>query len=209
MTSLLRRVRLRARLLAAFGVFCLLVGAMTGVAITQSGKQADIATEIGRLQKLTHDIMQLKFRDADVSGWQVAYAWDVPFLGGVAATAATSANRKGFLDSAAALDQELDVVSPDRLSADEQGFFAAVRDSFASFLEYDQQVVTLFQQNTAASVKQANALIIGDGYNAYYAIMTNTDQLISSVQARSDDAQSRSRATATRVRTVLLLGPPG
>lgn len=56
MTSLLRRVRLRARLLAAFGVFCLLVGAMTGVAITQSGKQADIAAAVEEQSATTTEI---------------------------------------------------------------------------------------------------------------------------------------------------------
>src|SRR5690348_8783891 len=74
MTRLLRRMRLRSRLLLAFGVFCLLISVMTWVGTTQSSRQADIADEVGRLQVLTRDVMQLKFRDADVSGWQVAYA---------------------------------------------------------------------------------------------------------------------------------------
>jgi methyl-accepting chemotaxis protein len=206
MTRLLRRMRLRSRLLLAFGVFCLLMSVMTWVGITQSNRQADIADEVGRLQVLTRNVMQLKFRDADVSGWQVAYAWDVPYLGGVAATAADSVNRKGFVDSAAALDQEIAAVPVDELSAGERDAFAAIQESFTGFLEYDDQVVALFKQNTAASVKEGNSLITGKGYEAYYAIMTSTDALIASVQTRSDDAQRRAREAASNVRQTLLLG---
>ncbi|RSM70101.1 methyl-accepting chemotaxis protein [Actinoplanes sp. ATCC 53533] len=206
MTRLLRRMRLRSRLLLAFGTFCLLMSVMTWVGITQSNRQADIADEVGRLQVLTRDVMQLKFRDADVSGWQVAYAWDVPYLGGVAATAADSANRKGFVDSAAALKQEIAAVPVDELSAAERDAFTAIQDNFTSFLQYDDQVVALFKQNTAASIKEANSLIIGKGYEAYYAIMTSTDALIASVQTRSDDARHRAREAAGNVRQALLLG---
>src|SRR5689334_5123731 len=106
MIGLLRRLRLRARLLVGFGIFCTLIGAMAAVGIAQSNKQDEIGREVGRLAGLSRAVMQLKYRNADVNAWQVAYAWDGSLLGGRTATADDSPNRKGFLESTAALDEE-------------------------------------------------------------------------------------------------------
>src|SRR5690349_8954089 len=97
MVGFVRRVRLRTRLALAFAVMCLLLAGMAFVGTQGSQEQQQANEQIARLQVLTREVMELKFRDADVSGWQVAYAWDVPTIGGVAATADGSANRKGFL----------------------------------------------------------------------------------------------------------------
>jgi methyl-accepting chemotaxis protein len=209
MTRLLRRMRLRSRLLLAFGIFCLLMSVMTWVGITQSNRQADIADEVGRLQVLTRDVMQLKFRDADVSGWQVAYAWDVPYLGGVAATAADSANRKGFVDSAAALKQEIAAVPADELSAAERTAFAAIQDNFTSFLQYDDQVAALFKQNTAASVKEANSLIIGTGFAVVASevkVAAGSQHIAANVAGVADIAGAATRDAATTLQSARGLG---
>ncbi|MGX6605055.1 hypothetical protein ACWKSP_23415 [Micromonosporaceae bacterium Da 78-11] len=48
MIGIIRRMRLRVRLLLAFGLFCLLVLAMTWVGVAQSNKQTEIVDEVGQ-----------------------------------------------------------------------------------------------------------------------------------------------------------------
>ncbi|GIH97314.1 chemotaxis protein [Planobispora siamensis] len=206
MISLLRAVRLRTRLLAAFAVLCVLLSGMAAIGISQSDTQRRLTERVGEMQVLTREVMELKFRDADVSGWQVAYAWDVPFIGGTAATADDSPNRKGFLDSAAALEKDLAAVHTGYLSPGEKALFEKIASSFRTFLDYDAQVVALFRKDSAAGTKEGNALIIGPGYNAYYDIMESTTKLIDSVKTRADAAHAEAEDAAERTRTLLLIG---
>ncbi|WP_433606427.1 methyl-accepting chemotaxis protein [Dactylosporangium sp. CA-139114] len=205
MVRLVRHVRLRTRLALAFAVMCALLAGMAVIGERGSAAQEDASAGIGRLQTLSRQVMQLKFRDADVSGWQVAYAWDVPTLGGAAATADDSANRKGFLASASALRQELAAVDTGALTGAEQQLFATIKTSFASFLAYDQQVVTLYRTGTAASVTQANALIVGAGYDEYYKILENTGKLVDSVTARAEAAAAHSTQVARDSRRTMAI----
>ncbi|GAB1645602.1 methyl-accepting chemotaxis protein [Krasilnikovia sp. MM14-A1259] len=206
MVRILRRVRLRSRLLLAFGAFCLLISAMTFVGVSESGRQAAVTDEVARLQVLTRDVMQLKFRAADVSGRQLAYAWDVPFLGGKAATDPESSNRKIFLDVLKSADADLKAVPVGNLTPAEQKLLGAIKASFADYKKYDDQVVDLFRQDSPESMKLANMLILGNGYDSYYAIMDNTLQLIDSVHVRADAAQHQARVAAQRLRMLLFVG---
>ncbi|GAB1690028.1 methyl-accepting chemotaxis protein [Krasilnikovia sp. M28-CT-15] len=206
MVRILRRVRLRSRLLLAFGAFCLLISAMTFVGVMESSRQAAVTDEVARLQVLTRDVMQLKFRSADVSARQLAYAWDVPFLGGKAATNPESDNRKIFLGVLKDAEADLKAVHAGDLTPAEQKILAAIKASFADYQKYDGQVVDLFRQDSPESMKLANMLILGNGYDAYYAIMDNTLQLIDSVHARSDVAQHEARLAAQRLRMLLFVG---
>jgi methyl-accepting chemotaxis protein len=206
MITLLRSVRLRTRLLVAFGILCTLLAGMAATGLSQSSAQQEVTERVGQMQSLTREVMELKFRDADVSGWQVAYAWDVPFTGGTAATADDSPNRKGFLDSAAALEKDLAAVHVEHLSPAERALFEKITSSFRTFLEYDDQVVALFRKDSPAGTKEGNALIVGPGYNAYYEILQSTTELIDSVKNRADTAQAEAEDVAERTRTMLLVG---
>ncbi|GAA3446700.1 chemotaxis protein [Planomonospora venezuelensis] len=206
MIALLRGVRLRTRLLTAFGIMFAMLAGMAAVGVHQSDTQRRVTERVGQMQTLTREVMELKFRDADVSGWQVAYAWDVPFIGGTAATADDSPNRKGFLDSAAALEKDLSGVHTEYLSPGEQELFDEITGQFRVFLDYDAQVVALFRKDGDAGTKAGNALIVGEGYNAYYKILEATGKLIDSVKVRSDAAQREAENVAADSRTMMLAG---
>ncbi|MBG0817838.1 methyl-accepting chemotaxis protein [Planomonospora sp. ID82291] len=206
MITLLRSVRLRTRLLVAFGILCALLAGMAVMGLSQSAAQQEVTERVGQMQGLTRQVMELKFRDADVSGWQVAYAWDVPFIGGTAATEDGSPNRKGFLDSAAALEKDLAAVHVQHLSPAEKALFEKITSSFRTFLDYDGQVVTHFRKDSPAGTKEGNALIVGPGYDAYYEILESTTALIDSVKQRADAAQAEAEDVAEQTRTVLLIG---
>src|SRR4051812_30086065 len=74
MVAVVRRFRLRSRLLGAFGLLCVLLAGITFIGVYTAGQQERDTVRVGRLSALNRAVMQLKFRDTDVSGWQVAYA---------------------------------------------------------------------------------------------------------------------------------------
>ncbi|MGC9667747.1 methyl-accepting chemotaxis protein [Planosporangium sp. 12N6] len=206
MNGLLRRARLRARLLASFGTLVLLLAGITGLGVYQAEQEKQVAETVGRLSLLNRTLMQLKFRDADVSGWQVAYAWDVALIGGRAATEDTSPNRKGYLESAGALAKELAAVPVADLTPAEAELYATVKDNLLGYLEADKQVVQWYRQDTPDSIKQANELIVGPSYDKYFKALDATIKLTDSVAARSDAAQAHADALAARSRTIMILG---
>ncbi|GIF07858.1 methyl-accepting chemotaxis protein [Actinoplanes siamensis] len=202
----MRRLRLRARLLGAFGIFCVLVSTMTAVGIAQSKKQDEIGQEVGRLQGLSRAVMQLKYRNADVNAWQVAYSWDATVIGGTAATADDSLNRKGFLDSAAALDKELGAIDTTLLSAQERQYYAAIQQNFDKFLTVDKKNVTGLRAGGPNANRTANGLVNGEALNTFLEIVDNTDKLVASVQARADAVGAEAQQAGQRLRTALLVG---
>ncbi|GAA1806771.1 methyl-accepting chemotaxis protein [Planosporangium flavigriseum] len=206
MFRLLRRVRLRSRLLGAFGALCVLLAGLTWLSIHQAGQQHQITDQVGRLAVLNRTVMQLKFRDADVSGWQVAYAGDVASMGGRAATADESPNRKGFFDSAAALDKELAAVPVRDLTKSEAALYATIKENLVGFLEFDKQIVALYRQENPAAYKQAGELIVGPGYDKYFKVLDATVKLTESVAKRSDAAQARATSMAVQSRTIMIAG---
>ena len=206
MIGLLRHLRLQYRLIGGFGVVCLLLLGMTWVGVSSANSQANLTARVGRLQVLTRDVMQLKFRGADVSGWQVAYAWDVTVMGGRAATDLTSPNRSGFEDGVAALEREFRAVHTAELTAAEKKLFDDIRTNFTLFLDNDKKVVELFQRETIAANINANELIFGPGFAAYSKIQTAVSKLIRSLKQRSDAAQTAAQQGADRARVALLGG---
>ena len=206
MYRLVRRFRLRSRLLGGFGAVCVLLAAVTFIGVYAAGRQQDVTAEVGRLAALSRQVMQLKFRNTDLSGWQVAYAWDVATMGGKAATDDESPNRKGFLTSASALDDELAAVSVPELTSAESALFRSVRENLVSFLDIDKEIATLFQQDTPAAVKQANEMIVGPGYDMYYKVVDATTKLTDSVERRNVAAQRRAADIAAQSRTWMTVG---
>ncbi|MBB2948149.1 methyl-accepting chemotaxis protein [Actinoplanes lutulentus] len=199
-------MRLRVRLLSAFGVFCLLVAAMTAVGVAESRAQTAAADRVDEMQVLTRAVMQLKFRNADVSGWQLAYGWDASLKGPAAAIDPASENRKGTTDSLDALESELKVVADSDLTADERALFAAITENFAKFREYDDQVVEILGAGGADAVTRAAELINNESYDVYLAIVENTNKLVDSVTARTDVAQAELQTAGERLRFALLTG---
>ena len=202
----LRRVRVQFRLIGGFGVICLLLIAMTWVGVQSASQHATLTARVGTLQVLTRDVMQLKFRGADVAGWQVAYAWDVSIMGGIAATEASSPNRKGFEDGVSALEREFKAVHRADLTAAEAKTFSLIKAQFATFLDVDAQALELFRVNTPGTIAQGNQLVLGEGFAAYSKIQSAVANLVRSVKVRSDQAQTSAHDNADQSKLTLAGG---
>src|SRR5947209_8028796 len=115
----LSNLRVGVRLGAAFGVVSLLLCIVAGVGLWGGASQASGTNDVASSVRLTHDVMQVKFRGADFNGWQTAYAFDI-VRGLKGATSNGASSRQAFLASAASFRQELAAVQHERLTAAER-----------------------------------------------------------------------------------------
>jgi methyl-accepting chemotaxis protein len=184
---------------AAGMVAAITVGGFALVGLGAAGDTRDTVIALGDARSHTQ---QVEYYNGDVSGWQVAYAWDARRIGPVAAVRPDAGNRAGFLADAEALRAELDRMPVDVLTRDEAAKYEAIKADWDKFFAFDDKAVALYNQNTAASTDAADALILGDSYNVYFEIIDLTTKLRASVEKRlvaaaqaADDQQS----TTTRI----------
>src|SRR3954471_21163389 len=103
-------------------VAAIVVGGVGLSGLSGAGEARDHNQKLNDVQVHTQEI---EYFNADVSGWQTAYAWDARKIGPVAAVAPTSENRKGFLAILDGLRAELENMPTADLSAGEAKTFEA------------------------------------------------------------------------------------
>ncbi|GAA2722645.1 methyl-accepting chemotaxis protein [Cellulomonas aerilata] len=199
------RVGLRGKILALGGIG---VAASVGVglfAVSTMGTLQRSAQEIDDLQALRSWTQEMKYFNADVSGWQTAYAWDARKAGPTVAVDPENANRAGYLDVADRLRETLTTAPTDVMDETEHAVYEEILDGWDAFFAGDDQVVALYAQDTAETTTQADELIVGDLYAVYFDILDDTATLLDSVDHRVEEAQQATDATAARALTALLV----
>ncbi|MBU2665180.1 methyl-accepting chemotaxis protein [Actinoplanes bogorensis] len=196
-------MRLRPRLAACFGVVLVLLGVVVGIGVGALHRQSDSAGKLRDLQVLMHQVDEQKFRDGDISGWQVAYAWDAYRIGAVKAVDPASDNRKGFLASAGELRTLLSSTRTDLMTDPERALFAQLTEQWTKYFAADNQAVAQFAANR---INAGNAIVLGPGYEIYYKIVELTDALVKSVVTRVDQTALDAQRSTSSARTGMLVG---
>ena len=177
------------------------VGAFAIVGLQDGG---DARQQVDRLGDALGHAQTMEYYNADVSGWQVAYAWDARRVGPVAAVAEDSGNRAGFLDVTDGLRAELEAMPRENLTADEAAIYDRITTEWDRFFEIDGQVAALYSQNTPPTTEAADALILGDGYDVYFGIIDLTRELKESLQDRITAATAEAQSEATRTQWTMV-----
>ena len=201
MSSLLRRLRVGTRLALAFGVVLALLLATGAAALAGISGQSRALDEQRRLSQLVRFVEQQRFWNADVSGWQVAYAWDSYRLGAAQAVDPSSGNRAGFLADQDKLREALDAAPVDLMTAHERELTGRLTALWDDYFTSDDRAVELYR---AGDLRGAEEEILGNGYDAYGALLEITGELTASVDARADAAATAADRAADRSRTLVL-----
>src|SRR3954447_12881634 len=94
-----RRIGVRGQILAVGAAGMAAAVAVGAFAISGLGSAGDSLNKVSELENAASFTQTIQTFNADVSGWQVAYAWDARRIGGAAAVQLTEGgNRAGFLD---------------------------------------------------------------------------------------------------------------
>ncbi|MGY1637027.1 HAMP domain-containing protein, partial [Geodermatophilus sp. SYSU D00742] len=183
-----RRIGVRGSILAVGAAGMTAAAAVGGFALSGLGGAGEALDDVTRLQGALTSVQEIQTSNADVTGWQTAYAWDARRVGGPAAVLDGNANRAGYLDSADRLRAQLEAVPTDVLSASERETFQQIEQNWEAFFAVDDQVVTRYAQGTAAGVEAGDALVVGDGYAVYFEVLQLTADLRESLQSRVEEA---------------------
>jgi methyl-accepting chemotaxis protein len=190
-------VRGKVLTVAAIGaVTAVVAGIVSQVALGQVAAAND---RLAELQDVSTDLGEIRMFNSDVSGWQVAYAWDTRRIGGPEAVSLDNPNRAGYVDSVASLQDALDAVDTAALTADEQATFEQIGTLWQDFFAADDRVVAAYQ---VGSLDEGDALITGDAYDVYYAIGDATLALQDSLRQRTVDATEDAGSAAATARLV-------
>ncbi len=202
---MLSRLTVSKRLAGGFAVVGLLLALIVGVALqTTSGLTSNIRSVADHLDT-THDALEVKFRSADLNGWQTAYAFDV-VQGVTDATNDAVGSRKSFLDSAAAVRTEIAALEARTLTGEESAFLAKATTAFDRFMELDAKVIQAYRTGDAAQVARGNEWVAKDEIVIFTAMAEAIDGIVKAVDQDSRTARSDADASGSRARTLLLAG---
>ncbi|WP_169165560.1 methyl-accepting chemotaxis protein [Cellulomonas taurus] len=183
------------------------VGAATAVLVgigsqVVLGRVASANEQLAELQEVSTEVGEIRTMNADVSGWQTAYAWDARKVGGPAAVDPQSVNRAGFLTSKQQLEAALDAVDPAQLTGAEAETFAQIESQWQDFFAADDRVVAAYQSE---ELDAGDALVTGDAYDIYYKLGDATTTLLDSLRERTVTATEDAASAAATGRIVVLV----
>ncbi|WP_432545457.1 methyl-accepting chemotaxis protein [Kineococcus sp. SYSU DK004] len=201
MSSTLRRLRVGARLALAFGVVLALLGATGATALVGIARQSASLDEQRDLQRVVGYVQEQRFWNADVTGWQTAYAWDSYRAGPAEAVEATSDNRAGFLQARAGLEESLAAAPTGLMTEAERALAGRVEALWGDYFASDERAVARYR---AGDLTGAETEIIGTGYAIYGELLELTDELTASVTARADTAAAAAEDAAARSRALVV-----
>jgi methyl-accepting chemotaxis protein len=192
--------------LAAIGITVALAVGTFGVAGLHKANNG-----LHRVNELAHafeDVQRMEYYNADLSGWQVSYAWDVRLFGAPAAVDENSHHRTGFRDLFKQLRADLDAFPTDVLTPKEAAAHKRLNTLYDNFGTTDQQIVQLYAKNTPQTTAQADELLMKGAWPIYFDILDVTKEFKDSLAKRADAARSlaeRESATATQMMIIAAL----
>jgi methyl-accepting chemotaxis protein len=196
---------LRPKILAvgAIGVIAAMV--VGGTALVSLQRLQSATQRLDDLQQLSTQLQQVRFYNADVGGWQTAYAWDARKMGPVRAVSDTSTNRAGYLKSTQGLRETLAAMPKASMTDDELAAFQRMEVLWNEFFSTDDAIKALYAQGDALSLDRADATIAGPEHAIYYKISDETSTLVTSVGKRADAEVASASSAARRARAVVVV----
>ena len=201
MIPLLRRARVGTRFAAAFGVVLALLVLTGAAAVVGNRAQSQALRTAGDFKTLTAYVAEQRYYDADISGWQAAYAWDTYRFGAAAAVAPDAENRAGFLASRAALLETLDTAPTHLMDAAEREVNDTITAQWAAYFDSDDRAVAAYRAGDTATAEKT---IQDESWVVYADILAETATLTASVEARASAADAAAARSAERNRTLVL-----
>jgi methyl-accepting chemotaxis protein len=199
----LHNLSLRTRMLGAFGVVAALLLVVGGIGFWGSQAQSDAATSRTHLDNAVRQVDLIRYYDADVSGWQIAVAFDAHTGGKLTAQ---DSSRVAEMADKAALDQMLPRFPVKYLTPAEARLYQQILGSWGVFWRYDKQIFDLYVKGDRQSFAQADKLTNGPATDSFTTLSNQTLALSKSVNARSLQGAHAAASTGATVRLLIVLG---
>jgi methyl-accepting chemotaxis protein len=200
-----RRLGVRGQILAVGAAGMAAAVAVGAFAINGLGSAGESLDQVSQLEAATSFVQAIETYNADVSGWQVAYAWDARRIGGAAAVQPTEGgNRAGFLDISERLRAELEKAPIETYTEEEVAIAEEIDAQWDTFFAVDDRAVALYSQDTPATTDAADTLILNEGFGVYYELIDLTNALHESLENRVEAARAAAEDDQAQTTQIML-----
>jgi methyl-accepting chemotaxis protein len=199
----LRRFTIKARLIALTVIFSAGLGTVLAVSIVELDHQQGELLSVREIGKVNAEAMQVKYRAADLNGWQTAYAFDIA-RGVSDADKDTADARKAFLASADAMKTELATVEADANDDIERAQAAAIHARFEEFMTLDEKIIAGYRSGVAARIAEAHRLVAVDEIAIFNEMAAHVDKLVADTDTDAQVAAAEAQEDASD-RTLVLV----
>ncbi|CAA9230766.1 MAG: Methyl-accepting chemotaxis sensor/transducer protein, partial [uncultured Blastococcus sp.] len=159
-------------------------------AISGLGSAGESLEDVSELQGAVSFVQTVETFNADVSGWQIAYALDVRRSSGAEAVQdAEGSNRAGFLDASESLRAHLAAAPAEVLTNEELAVSQQIEAKWGEFFALDEEAVALYAENTPASTDAGDVVVLQRGFDVYFELIDLTTTLRDSLAERTEAAK--------------------
>jgi methyl-accepting chemotaxis protein len=198
--ALLRDLSIGRRLAVAFGLLCVLLVVVAGAGLYGSATQQRSRVQIQQLQDLRDDVQELRYLDADISGWQ-GYIYAQALVGDpAAAVAPDDYNVAGLTKSREAVYDLLRRLDDKPFTARERRQLATMNQQWDDYFRINDDMLAKIRTGSRANMDAAWEILNNDLDTAWSDLLDSTDALATRLDRRDRalDATADRGAAAAR-----------
>ena len=206
MRTLLHHLAIGRRLGISFGVLALLVTVVAGTGLYSEQQQNGLRSDQARLAAMRDDVKELRYNDADVSGWQGFIFAEATQTDPAAAVLPTAENMAGLLEARTTVEKLIADFDRGALTASEKPVFDTVAQQWTDFFtETDTWAQMLGSAQDEAGMSRAfKYLNSGPLATAWGDLLDSTQKLVDSVDKRTADLREQADTAADQAKLVML-----
>ncbi|HEY0891030.1 MAG TPA: methyl-accepting chemotaxis protein [Nocardioides sp.] len=204
MKRLLSNVAIGRRLAIAFGIVCLLLVAVAAAGAYGMSVQQQLRTDTEQLQALRDDVQELRYLDADISGWQGYIYADAMVNDPAAAIAPDAYNIVGLTASKDAVYALLHDIDTEAFSTTERAEFDSMDELWDDYFAINDDMLAAIGEGSDTSMARAWHLLQNDLDSAWSNLLESTEKIAASVDARGQELAERSDEVAGLARTAVV-----
>lgn len=160
----------------------------------------ELASKLAGSLRVQQSALELKYRIADLNGWQTAYALEVVRAPRKAEHIDEVESRVAFSRAATAFSTGIRELKQLDLPSDEIGHLIAVERLFARFMELDEKIVRSYASGLPNEAEYATDLVLGEEILDFQRMAAAIDDLVRARTARTSAHLVESQEAAESAR---------
>ncbi|MDI6105588.1 methyl-accepting chemotaxis protein [Actinoplanes sp. NEAU-A12] len=157
---------------------------MAGTGAWGAQRQRSLQADLSRLRAVADQIQQLRYLDADISGWQGYIYAEAMVAGGAQAVEPDAYNRSGLLASKSAVYDLLPKIDRGAMIATERTELDRQQGLWDTYFRHDDEMVALIAAGTPAAMSKAYEILNEPLDTAWSDLLASTEKILASVAER-------------------------
>jgi methyl-accepting chemotaxis protein len=207
MRTLLHHLSIGRRLTLAFGLLCLLLAVVAATGVHAAQQQVDLRAQQARLAQMRDDVKELRYLDADVSGWQGFIFAEAAMTTPAAAVKPDADNMSGLVADRTVVADLLDGFDEGALTDSERATYETITGQWDDFFTASDAWAKQLGAATNDAQMQAafDILNAGDLATTWSDLLKSTQALVDSVDQRTAALDKHADAVAADAKRLIVI----